>query len=403
MGFFKDFKRDFAQAINELMPENDELANEYDDEDMVNTFDEDNIDIAPEDLLEDIDETNDEAEDNEKEEHDILSMLEDMENDQTMYEINNSDTEEKKEIPEAELISDNEFNTLEELGMVGTELEDVVVDMGDEEVPDKILSDDIQKDELEEELDEEAMLIGEETDELKATDELDEENMIENLEDALAVEAETEELTQENDMRNVDFEKAVSDAVLKEEEIEAKQEEQPKEYEDVEEEEKDMSDVTAVSQENEVDGMMTDDTTYITKNTKIKGDIETEGGVDLIGAVEGNLTCIGKLIVGGTIKGNVNAGEVYANGAKIEGEITSDGSVKIGVGSVVVGNVVATSAVVAGAVNGDIDVKGPVIVDSTAVIMGNIKSRSVQINNGAVIEGFCSQCYSEIDVKSFFE
>ena len=403
MGFFKDFKRDFAQAINELMPENDELANEYDDEDMVNTFDEDNIDIAPEDLLEDIDETNDEAEDNENEEHDTLSMLEDMENDQTMYEINNSDTEEKKEIPEAELISDNEFNTLEELGMVGTELEDVVVDMGDEEVPDKILSDDIQKDELEEELDEEAMLIGEETDELKATDELDEENMIENLEDALAVEAETEELTQENDMRNVDFEKAVSDAVLKEEEIEAKQEEQPKEYEDVEEEEKDMSDVTAVSQENEVDGMMTDDTTYITKNTKIKGDIETEGGVDLIGAVEGNLTCIGKLIVGGTIKGNVNAGEVYANGAKIEGEITSDGSVKIGVGSVVVGNVVATSAVVAGAVNGDIDVKGPVIVDSTAVIMGNIKSRSVQINNGAVIEGFCSQCYSEIDVKSFFE
>ena len=68
-----------------------------------------------------------------------------------------------------------------------------------------------------------------------------------------------------------------------------------------------------------------------------------------------------------------------------------------------VGNVTATSAVIAGAVNGDIDVQGPVIVDSTAVIMGDIKSRSVQINNGAVIEGRCSQCYSEIDVKSFFE
>ena len=31
MGFFKDFKRDFAQAVNELMPDKDELANEYDD------------------------------------------------------------------------------------------------------------------------------------------------------------------------------------------------------------------------------------------------------------------------------------------------------------------------------------------------------------------------------------
>ena len=81
----------------------------------------------------------------------------------------------------------------------------------------------------------------------------------------------------------------------------------------------------------------------------------------------------------------------------------STGTVKIGLGSVVVGNVAATSAVVAGAIKGDIDVHGPVVVDTSAVVMGNIKSRSVQINNGAVIEGFCSQCYSDIDVKSLFE
>ena len=54
-------------------------------------------------------------------------------------------------------------------------------------------------------------------------------------------------------------------------------------------------------------------------------------------------------------------------------------------------------------IKGDIDVQGPVVVDTSAVVMGNIKSRSVQINNGAVIEGFCSQCYSDVDVKSLFE
>ncbi len=52
---------------------------------------------------------------------------------------------------------------------------------------------------------------------------------------------------------------------------------------------------------------------------------------------------------------------------------------------------------------GDIDVQGPVVVDTSAVVMGNIKSRSVQINNGAVIEGFCSQCYADIDVESLLE
>lgn len=145
-----------------------------------------------------------------------------------------------------------------------------------------------------------------------------------------------------------------------------------------------------------------DATTYITRGTKIIGDLETDGSIDIIGKVEGNVICKGKVVVGGQVVGGITAGELYANNARVEGDVRSYGSVKIGVGSVIVGGIVGESAVIAGAVNGDIDVKGPVIVDSTAVIMGNIKSRSVQINNGAVIEGFCSQSYSDIDVKSFF-
>ncbi|MGN0438131.1 MAG: polymer-forming cytoskeletal protein [Lachnospiraceae bacterium] len=144
------------------------------------------------------------------------------------------------------------------------------------------------------------------------------------------------------------------------------------------------------------------DTTYITKGTKIMGSIETDASIDIIGTVEGDVNCKGKVVVGGAVKGAITAGELYCNSARIEGDIKSYGSVKVGVGSMIIGNVEGESAVIAGAINGDIDVKGPVIVDSTAVIMGNIKSRSVQINNGAVIEGFCSQSYSDIDVKSFF-
>lgn len=144
------------------------------------------------------------------------------------------------------------------------------------------------------------------------------------------------------------------------------------------------------------------ETTYITKGSKLTGDLETDGSIDIIGTIEGSVSCKGKVVVGGKVVGNIIAGELYANNARIEGDIKSYGSVKVGVGSMIIGGIEGESAVIAGAVNGDIDVKGPVIVDSTAVIMGNIKSRSVQINNGAVIEGFCSQSYSDIDVKSFF-
>lgn len=151
-----------------------------------------------------------------------------------------------------------------------------------------------------------------------------------------------------------------------------------------------------------VDSEVTDEVSVITAGTKIKGNMETTGSFEIEGKIEGDIKCNGKLTVIGTIVGNSASSEFFADAAHIEGEVVSSGTVKVGLGSVVIGNITATSAVIAGAVKGDIDVQGPVVVDTSAVIMGNIKSRSVQINNGAVIEGFCSQCYSDVDVESLF-
>ncbi len=146
-----------------------------------------------------------------------------------------------------------------------------------------------------------------------------------------------------------------------------------------------------------------DETSVITASTVLTGNLESSGSFDIQGTINGNVSCNGKLVVTGTINGNSNSSEFFADVAKIEGEVSCSGTVKIGAGSVIIGNITASSAVIAGAIKGDIDVQGPVVVDTSAVIMGNIKSRSVQINNGAVIEGFCSQCYADIDVQGLFE
>jgi cytoskeletal protein CcmA (bactofilin family) len=149
--------------------------------------------------------------------------------------------------------------------------------------------------------------------------------------------------------------------------------------------------------------IISDEVSTITEGTVIKGDIVSTGSLDIKGQVNGNVSCNGKLTVTGVVNGNSSTSEFFADQAQVEGEVISTGTVKIGLGSVVIGNVTSTSAVIAGAIKGDIDVQGPVVVDTSAVVMGNIKSRSVQINNGAVIEGFCSQCYSDIDMDSLFE
>lgn len=162
-------------------------------------------------------------------------------------------------------------------------------------------------------------------------------------------------------------------------------------------------DTTGEATEEEEDLLPSDEVAEITKGTTITGNIDSDGSINVYGKIKGDITCKGKLIVTGRVSGTSTAGEVFANNAKIEGDVHSSGTIKIGNGSIVVGNVYATSAVIGGAIKGDIDVKGPVIVDGTAVVQGNIKSRSVQINNGAVIEGFCSQCYSDVDVQSLFD
>jgi cytoskeletal protein CcmA (bactofilin family) len=146
-----------------------------------------------------------------------------------------------------------------------------------------------------------------------------------------------------------------------------------------------------------------DDVTIITKGTTITGNISSDGSLDIKGIITGDVECLGKLSITGKIVGNSSASEVYVNTERLEGGIISEGSVKIGLGTVVIGDITATSGVIAGAVKGEIDVNGPIVIDSTAIIKGNIKAKSIQVNNGAVVEGFCSLSYAAVDVDNIFD
>ena len=147
---------------------------------------------------------------------------------------------------------------------------------------------------------------------------------------------------------------------------------------------------------------ISDETAVITAGLVVSGNLDSVGSIDIFGTVDGDVSCKGKLTVSGTITGTTIAKEVFANKAHITGNVEATGSAKIGQGTVVVGDITATSAVIAGAIKGDVDVNGPVIIDSSAIIVGDIKSKSVQINNGATINGRCLQVYADVDVESIF-
>lgn len=147
-----------------------------------------------------------------------------------------------------------------------------------------------------------------------------------------------------------------------------------------------------------------DSVTVITKGTTINGSIISDCSLDVMGTINGDIECLGKLTISGTVVGSSMASEIFVNTERLEGNLSSEGTVKIGLGTVVVGDVTGNSAVIAGAVKGQIDINGPVVIDSTAIIKGNVKAKSIQMNNGAVLEGFCSlTSYASLDIDNVFE
>ena len=147
-----------------------------------------------------------------------------------------------------------------------------------------------------------------------------------------------------------------------------------------------------------------EDMMIVTEGTMITGSIATDRSLLVLGTINGDINCEGKLTISGTVTGNSFATDVFINDQRTEGNITCTGIVKIGQGSVIIGDITAGAAAIAGAVKGNLDVKGPVILDSTAVIKGNIKAKSVQLINGAVLEGFCSlEEYSNSNMDEIFK
>ena len=150
-------------------------------------------------------------------------------------------------------------------------------------------------------------------------------------------------------------------------------------------------------------GASSNETAVITSGMKIKGDLTSVGNLEVNGTIEGNVSILGKLEISGNIIGNSKATEIFVDHAKIKGELRADSSIKIGKGSVVIGNIYSNSAVIAGAVKGIVDVPGPVVLDASAVVKGEIRAKSVQVNNGALVEGNWSICYSDMNADAFFE
>lgn len=329
MGFFKDFKDDISQAVNDLMPADASKDNKKDVTQNTTNLSNSEGQISSEGLDSSVDQN-------------------------SLTDHNNSDIQ----------IDSVSTNVLD---LVTAESSDVI-DMYDEE-------DNIDKDLLNAIL----TMDKEELDDNRIQSVVIEDISEEKAETVAEMVADTVNEDIDNETYSLEEEKSHINLSIEPSEVSGSKSQQTKSYIEPEE------------------------VTIIAKGTTINGNIASDCSLEIMGTIKGDVTCFGKLSIIGTVIGTCMAEEVYVASNRLEGCINSEGSVKIGLGTIIIGDVAGTSAVIAGAVKGDIDVNGPVIIDSSAVIKGNIKAQTIQINHGAIIEGMCSTSYASIDIDSIFE
>jgi cytoskeletal protein CcmA (bactofilin family) len=87
------------------------------------------------------------------------------------------------------------------------------------------------------------------------------------------------------------------------------------------------------------------------------------------------------------IKGNIKfSGELSLDG-KLDGEIHTDGTLNLGDGAVINGNINAQSVVVRGKVHGNINAKEKIEIKSKAELFGDIRASKLVIEEGVTYVG----------------
>lgn len=127
--------------------------------------------------------------------------------------------------------------------------------------------------------------------------------------------------------------------------------------------------------------------TYLAAGTCIVGTIKTEGDLEIAGEFTGDVISGGNVTLHSGSNGNITAVSLKIYNSMLCGDVHATDRVEIGEGSAVNGNIFASRMLCAGAVKGDVEIKGDLVLEKTARFEGNIKTGTMSMASGAMVRG----------------
>lgn len=142
-------------------------------------------------------------------------------------------------------------------------------------------------------------------------------------------------------------------------------------------------------------------TTIITSDVVIEGNISSLGHVDMAGQLKGDMTIKGDAKISGKIDGNVNASSVNLLSCNVRGNLHAEARVALDHGAQLIGNIEAVDLICDGKIQGDLDVSGSVYLKKNTVLYGNMKAGSLAIEEGVMLKGAVEVIEKKDFVKDF--
>jgi len=143
--------------------------------------------------------------------------------------------------------------------------------------------------------------------------------------------------------------------------------------------------------------------TVISRSMVIVGEITSSGDIDIYGDVKGSIKTDGDIKSTGKIIGDLAGKNFTLNGCSIQGNITAQGNVTIGLNTVVVGDIIADSIKLNGKVKGNLSIAKMAEFLENALLVGDIHSQTISMSQGAKLHGNVSVALDSSQVEKEFD
>ena len=126
---------------------------------------------------------------------------------------------------------------------------------------------------------------------------------------------------------------------------------------------------------------------YLAPGTVFEGNLNAAGDVEIAGEFNGDVTSEGNVVLRSAVCGNIACDDLKLKNCTLIGDVNAKGNIYISESSRICGNIVTHTVRCAGQINGNLNVVGDIALEKTAAVYGMIKTDTISMEKGAIING----------------